>query len=89
MTSTRVEAESLAVGLELGIVPVSDAVAWADKQIESSDVPHSTICEIAMASSRSPQDVVHLLRSLPGVFDVAGVVRLTVRHMLVALRDLE
>lgn len=89
MTSTKTEAESLARGIELGIIPVSDAVAWADSQIEESDIPHNSICEISMSSSKYPQDVVHLLRSLPGEIDAADAVQLTVRHLLVALRDLK
>ena len=89
MASMRTEAESLAIGLELGIVPVSDAVAWADRQIEQSDVPCNAICEISMASSKSPHDVVHLLRSLPGEFNASVAVRSTVGHLLIALRDLD
>jgi len=89
MTSIRTEAESIAIGLELGVVQIADAVRWADDQIEAADVPSPAICDIAMASSKSAQDVVLLLRSLPGDFDPEVVVQSNVRHLLIALRDLK
>jgi hypothetical protein len=62
-------------------------VRWADRQIELSDIPLSSLCDVAMASSRFPQDVARMLRSIPGDCDFAGAVRLTLGYMLDALRE--
>lgn len=87
MASLRTEAESLAIALELSLLHVADAVRWADRQIELSDIPPSSLCDVAMASSKFPQDVAHMLRSIPGDCDYAGAVHLTLGYALKALKE--
>ena len=55
MPSLRTEAESLAIAVERGWLNVADAVRWADNQIELSDIPCSALCDVAIASSKSPR----------------------------------
>jgi hypothetical protein len=87
MASLRTEAESLAIALELSLLRVADAVRWADHQIELSDIPPSSLCDVAMASSKFPQDVAHMLRSVPGDCDYIGAVRLTLGYAQRALKE--
>jgi hypothetical protein len=63
----------LARALEIGALSVEDAVAWADGVISREDHPDSSICEVAMAGRKYPQDLVSLLREVPGRFDETEV----------------
>ena len=47
-----------------GLVGVEDVVAWADSEIETSDVPANTLIDLAMSRSKSPYEVAALLRQL-------------------------
>lgn len=67
----RTQAEALASALELGAVVVDQVVAWADAIIEREDHPHWALCELATCGREYPPDVVHRLREVPGVPDVA------------------
>jgi hypothetical protein len=87
MNSIRTEAEAIAISLEVGFLRVADAVRWADHQIEMSDVPTSPMCDVAMASSRLPQDVAHSLRSIPGDCDKVAAVQLVLRYARNALME--
>jgi hypothetical protein len=87
MLSLRTEAESVATALETGLFDVTDAVRWADRQIERSDVPDTAICDAAMAGSKYPQDVAFILRQVPGECDQAQAVRLVLRYALDALEQ--
>lgn len=80
MPSQRTEAEAIAIALEIGLLDAADAVHWADRQIEISDVPHVVLCDVAMAASKFPQDVAHMLRSLPGELDHEGAVQAVLRY---------
>jgi hypothetical protein len=82
----KTEAESWAIAIILGIAEVKDAVAWADKKIEESDSPDGVLCEIAMASKAYSQDVVHLLREIPGVCDKQIAVNLVLKLLLDSLQ---
>lgn len=86
MASVSTEAEAYAIGLELGVVPVSDVVAWADRQVAAADVPPPAVCELSMAALLRMQDVVNLLRSIAGPIDSSECIRLTVGNLLVALQ---
>ena len=69
MSELRTEAEAFAIALELGFVPVSEAVAWSDAQIAASDVPHIALCDVSMSSHRMFLCVVRLETHCP--FDVS------------------
>jgi len=77
----RTQAEAFACALEVGAVVVDDVVAWADAIIQREEHPHWAICELATCRREYPPDVVHRLRDVPGVPDVA-VSRGLVLHML-------
>ena len=87
MVSLRTEAESVARALEVGLLDVADAVVWADRQIERSEVPHAAICDCAMAASRYPRDVASILRQVPGDYDQSQALRLLLRYALDALEQ--
>ena len=89
MASESTEAEAFAIGIELGIVPVSEVVAWADRHVAAADVPPPAICELSMAESLRTQTVVNLLRSIAGPIDSTECVRLTVGNLLIALQSSE
>ena len=65
----RQEAEELAVGLEFNFDDVEDAVDWADANIAALASPPHALLEISMMGKSCRQDVVNLLRSLPGQAD--------------------
>ena len=82
----RTQAEAFASALEVGAVLVEEVVAWADAIIEREDHPHWAICELATCGREYPPDVVHRLRAVPGVPDIAvsrGLVLLMLRDSLV------
>ena len=87
MASLRTQAESLARCLETGLTDVADAVRWADRQIQLSDSPCGALCDVSMASSKFPQDVAHMLRSLPGDPDHQEAILLVLRRALVVLHE--
>lgn len=62
----RDEAEALARAVELGACATRDAVAWADAAIARDEAPHWTLCDVALARPRHPQDLAALLRQVPG-----------------------
>jgi hypothetical protein len=86
MTVQRTEAEILAASLELGLIDVAEAVAWADSEIAASDVPHSALCDVAMASRENNLDVAHMLRQLPGEIDRNRALRGVTRNAYESLR---
>jgi hypothetical protein len=81
----KTEAESLARALELALIDVADAVRWADRKIAETDVPPDALCDVSMSPKAHLQDVVHLLRSLPGECDRQLAVLYTLRFALDAL----
>jgi hypothetical protein len=87
MAGLREEAEALAIALEIGGVDVPYAVAWADAQIAAAEHPHWSLCEVATAGRRYPQDVAGLLRNVPGHAEPA-VARSLVVQLLAAHFDL-
>lgn len=87
MANQRTQAEVLASCLELGLIEVANAVAWADVQIGANDVPHIALCDVAMASRAYSFDVASMLRQLPGEVDSASVVRRIVEHCSNILRS--
>ena len=89
MASVNTEAAAFAIGLEIGVVSVSDVVAWADRQVAAAVVPPPAICELSMAATMQMRVVVNLLRSIAGPIDSSECVRLTVGNLLVALQDPE
>jgi len=71
----REEAEALATALDVGIVDVSEVVDWAVDRIAEEEHPHWSLCEIAIAGRKYPQDVAALLREIPGTFSASDVRR--------------
>ena len=67
----RTQAEAFACALEVGAVVVDDVIMWADAIIAREDHPHWAICELATCRREYPPDVVHRLRDVPGVPDLA------------------
>ncbi|WP_165246236.1 hypothetical protein [Paludisphaera soli] len=73
MARLRDEAEALAEALEFGLCDVRDAVAWADAWILREDVPHERLCDVSLASGRTPRAVMDLLHEFPGEPDRGAV----------------
>jgi hypothetical protein len=69
----KLEAEWLRMCLEWGIRSKADVIAWADRRVESTDRPHPSIIDVAMATNVGPQDVLDLLRAVPGQAEPAVV----------------
>ena len=67
------DAEWLRMCLEWGIWSKADVIAWADRQVESTDHPDPSIIDVAMATNVGPQDVLGLLRAVPGQAEAAIV----------------
>jgi hypothetical protein len=84
-SSARTEAEALARALELGLIDVADAVRWADQKIAQEDSLPNALYDVAMSSKVYPQDVAHLLRSIPGTFDRERAVLYILRFALDAV----
>ena len=87
MNKLRTTAEALAIAIEEELIPVTDAVAWADERIAESDVPHVALCDIAMARNAYPVDVANYLRGLPGEVDLSAAAREVVQIALTQLRS--
>jgi hypothetical protein len=87
LSTLRTEAESIAIALKTGLLDVADAVAWADRQIAAGDVPDVALCDVSMASRKYPQDVVSMLRSLPGLVNHDEAIRATMRISLDRLQS--
>jgi hypothetical protein len=87
MSTQRTQAEALALSLELGLLDVTDAVAWADVEIAASDTPHNALCEVALASRDNNLDVANMLRQLPGEIDCNLVLRGVIRNAAEVLRS--
>ena len=66
MMNTKTYAEILCTCLEFGLIPLSDVISWADKQIEQSSEPDITLIELSMAGTLDIPVVAKLLRDVPG-----------------------
>ncbi len=73
MSQMRDEAEALAGALEFGFCTVAEAVRWSDLQILREDLPHPALFNVSLARDCYPQDVVGMLRQLPGTPDHSRV----------------
>lgn len=58
------EAEQLAVGFRLGLVPRSEIIAWADEMILALDTPQIEIIDLSLMSDAHVQDILHKLGEL-------------------------
>jgi len=81
----RAEAEELAIALELGFAAVQDAVDWADGYIVALQEPPYALIEVSSASRSPAAELAHLLRTVPGQFDIGRVSRQVIAHMASAL----
>ncbi len=79
------EAALLARAIELGVLEVADAIAWAEGRIDEEAHPHWAIAELCTMSRAHVRDVADTLRQLPGEPDAAWLhtelVRLIARRM--------
>jgi hypothetical protein len=69
------EAELLRLRFEHGLCSKADVIAWADGEIERSAHPEATVTDVALAVDASPQDVLGLLRQVPGSADAVAIRR--------------
>ena len=69
------EAEWCRLGLEYGLIGKADVVAWADGEIERTSHPAPILTDISLAATGSSQDILGLLRTVPGRIDDVAVRR--------------
>lgn len=81
----RAEAEELAIALELGFAAVQDAVDWADAYIVALQEPPYALIEVSSAGRSPAPELAHLLRTIPGQFDIGRVSRQVIVRMASAL----
>jgi hypothetical protein len=86
MSRLKEQAEALAKCLNLQLADVPDVVAWADGWMSSLTTPHWSLCELAVASRKSVDEIVVLLRAIPGDASPRQIVALEC-VWLRALRD--
>jgi hypothetical protein len=82
MDHLKNEAERLRVGIRGGWLNVEQAVAWADDQIAQSPAPHPAVLDVALARTRSREEVAALLDAVPGTVDGTGVMRRCLADLL-------
>lgn len=75
----------MAHAIELGVLEVADAKAWAEARLAAEEHPHWAIAELCTSVRPSVREVVGLLGDLPGEPDWAWlrteIVRLIARRM--------
>jgi hypothetical protein len=82
MDRLKNEAERLRFGIRGGWLTVEQAVAWADIQIAQSPTPHPALLDVALARTRSREEVAAFLDAVPGNADVTGVMRRCLADLL-------
>lgn len=60
------EVEYLRLALIMGLIGPDEVVAWADRVIDVLDAPPIQVIEASLAGSRSIDDIVDLLTTIPG-----------------------
>ena len=70
-TNLRTDAEVLAVLIESSLIGTTEAIRWADDEIQRPDAPLEELAELATSGTRHAPDVTHLLRAIPGSIDHA------------------
>ncbi|MFL5331384.1 MAG: hypothetical protein ACJ8C4_21050 [Gemmataceae bacterium] len=80
MAQQRDEAEAFARAMELGVSVVAEITTWSDDLLLKEASPSVVLCEISLSAGRYPENVMGLLRQLPGVPN-----RTVVNYLLVAL----
>jgi hypothetical protein len=86
MNDLRTQAEIFAVGLEFGLIDVSEVVVWADRNIESLDDPPLALLDVSMASRANNLDVANFLRQLTGEPNSDDLLRGIIRMVSDSLR---
>jgi hypothetical protein len=69
MVQQKNQAERLRIGVCGGWVPIQDAIAWADREIEQTPQPHPALIDLASTSNRHRDEVASLLAAVPGGID--------------------
>jgi len=64
--SHGIEADYYLYGVEQGILRFEEAIAWADKIIESEDIPSGEIIEVALSRPRGRNGVMKSLKEVLG-----------------------
>jgi hypothetical protein len=79
------EAERLRIGIRGGWIPVSDAIAWADRVISDTPDPAPALLDLALAANRPRHEVVDVLTRVPGASDANDVMRECLADLLAAV----
>jgi hypothetical protein len=82
MKHQKDEAERLRFGIRGGWLSVSDAVAWADRQITDAPAAHASLLDVALGGSRTREAMAELLSAVPGSSDRVGVMRACLADLL-------
>jgi hypothetical protein len=82
----REEAEYLRLALAMGLVTPAEVVAWADRQIAALDEPPIELIDVSLAGSRSPVQVMDLLKAIPGDGDLTAAAHRALGRLLKEFR---
>lgn len=62
------DAATLRVGLQLGLVTVTEVVNWADERLSVSTAPSEDLAELSLMTAADPRDIISRLRRMsPGI----------------------
>ena len=76
MIPLREEAETLRLGLVMGLVSPQLVIAWADRVVMEMANPPIEVIDVAAATRQPPDELARLLKRLPGPADLtAGAYR--------------
>jgi hypothetical protein len=73
MPTLRDEAETLRLGLLMGLVHPEGIIAWADRGVAEEPTPPIELIDISLASGQPPDELARLLKIVPGPADLASV----------------
>src|SRR5262245_21168144 len=62
----KTEAEALKLAVSAGVVPISEAIAWADAQISATVVPPIALIDVSLSAPAGIGGVVAALGRIPG-----------------------
>ncbi len=70
MPPLREEAETLRLGLMMGLVQPGEVVSWADQVVAEMADPPIEVIDVAVATRQPPDELARLLKRVPGPADL-------------------
>lgn len=82
----KTQAEMMRLLLEYDLCTKADVIAWADREVEEAERPDPDVINVALATSVRIQDLLGLLRAIPGECEVAKARAVLLEKLAVKLR---